>query len=138
MTFVIDASLALSWLFADEQTPLGMQLLQRVSETGAVVPSLWRLEIASALQNGIRRKRIDTGYRDSAIQKLISLPIETDPDTNDYAWTTTLRLADIYRITVYDASYLELALRRGLPFATHDEQLVTAATAAGLLLLPSK
>ena len=138
MTFVIDASVAISWLFADEQTLLSMNLLQQVSGTGAIVPSLWRLEIASALQTGIKRKRIDAPYRDAAIQKLLSLPIETDPDTNDYAWTSTLRLADIHQITVYDASYLELALRRGLPLATRDDQLAAAAGRAGAILLPTR
>jgi len=101
-------------------------------------PALWRLETASALQNGIKRKRIDAAYRDSAIQKLLRLPIEIDPDTNDYAWTTTLHLADIHQITVYDASYLELALRRGLPLATRDEQLAAAAISAGATLLPTR
>jgi predicted nucleic acid-binding protein len=138
VTFVIDASVAISWLFADEQTLLSMNLLQQVSGTGAIVPSLWRLEIASALQTGIKRKRIDAPYRDAAIQKLLSLPIETDPDTNDYAWTSTLRLADIHQITVYDASYLELALRRGLPLATRDDQLAAAAGRAGAILLPTR
>ena len=138
MTFVIDASVAISWLFADEQTLLSMNLLQQVSGTGAIVPSLWRLEIASALQTGIKRKRIDAPYRDAAIQKLLSLPIETDPDTNDYAWTSTLRLADIHQITVYDASYLELALRRGLPLARRDDQLAAAAGRAGAILLPTR
>lgn len=137
MTFVIDASVAISWLFADEQTLLSMNLLQQVSGTGAVVPSLWRLEIAGALQIGIKRKRIDATYRDSAIQKLLSLPIETDLDSNDFAWTTTLQLADAHQITVYDASYLELALRRGLPLATRDDQLAAAAASAGATLLPT-
>ena len=138
MTAVIDASLAISWLFADEQTPLSMNLLRQVSATGAVVPSLWRLEIASALQTGIKRKRIDATYRDVAIQKLLSLPIETDPDTNDYAWSSTLRLAEIHQITIYDACYLELALRRGLPLATRDDQLAAAASSAGAILLPTR
>jgi predicted nucleic acid-binding protein len=138
VTFVIDASLALSWLFEDEQTPMSMNLLQQVTGTGGVVPPLWRLEIANALQNGIKRKRIDAAYRDSAIQKLLRLPIETDPDANNYAWTTTLQLADVHRITVYDASYLELALRRGLPLATRGEQLAAAAVSAGAILLPTR
>jgi predicted nucleic acid-binding protein len=135
---VIDASVTLSWVYSDEHSAASDALLARVANQGAVVPSLWRLEIASALQNGIKRKRIDAAYRDSSIQKLLRLPIETDPDTNDYAWTTTLQLADVHRITVYDASYLELALRRGLPLATRDEQLTAAAGAAGAILLPTR
>jgi predicted nucleic acid-binding protein len=138
VTFVIDASVAISWLFEDEQTPLCMNLLQQVSWTGAVVPSLWPLEIANALQNGIKRKRIDAAYRDSTIKRLLRLPIEIDPDTSEYAWTTTLQLADTHQITVYDASYLELALRRGLPLATRDDKLTAAAGTAGAILLPTR
>jgi predicted nucleic acid-binding protein len=138
VTFVIDASVAISWLFADEQTPLCMNLLQQVARTGAVVPSLWPLEIASALQTGVKRKRIDTAYRDSTLKRLLRLPIEIDPDTSEYAWTTTLKLADMHQITVYDASYLELALRRGLPLGTRDAQLAAAAISAGAILLPAR
>jgi predicted nucleic acid-binding protein len=133
---VIDASVTLSWVYTDEHSVASDALLARVADQGAVVPSLWRLEIASALQTGIKRKRIDAMYRDAAIEKLLSLPIETDPDTNDYAWTAILRLADIHQITVYDASYLELALRRGLRLATRDDQLAAAAGRAGAILLP--
>ena len=138
MTFVIDASVAISWLFADEQTPLCMNLLQQVARTGAVVPSLWPLEIASALQTGVKRKRIDAAYRDSTLKRLLRLPIEIDPDTSEYAWTTTLKLADMHQITVYDASYLELALRRDLPLATRDDQLAAGAASAGAILLPTR
>ena len=138
MICVIDASVTLSWVYSDEHSAASDALLARVANQGAVVPSLWRLEIASALQNGIKRKRIDAAYRDSAIQGLLRLPIETDQDTNDYAWTTTLQLADVHRITVYDASYLELALRRALPLATRDEQLAAAAASAGAILLPTR
>lgn len=138
MSVVIDASLALSWLFEDEQTPLIMNLLQQVSGTGAVVPSLWRLEIGNALQIAIKRRRINPAYRDAMIQKLVHLPIATDPDTNEYAWTTTLHLAEVHQLTVYDASYLELTLRRGLPLATCDADLAAAAKTAGANLLPTR
>ena len=138
MTFVIDASVAISWLFADEQTSLCMNLLQQVTRAGAVVPSLWPLEIASALQTAVKRTRIDIVYRDSTLKSLVRLPLEIDPDTSECAWTTTLKLADMHQITVYDASYLELALRRGLPLATRGDQLAAAASSAGATLLPTR
>lgn len=138
MICVIDASVALSWVYTDEHSAASDALLAQVADLGAAVPSLWRLEIANALQNGIKRKRIDAAYRDSAIQQLLSLPIETDPGTNDFAWTTTLQLADIHQITVYDASYLELTLRLGMPLATRDDQLAAAAASAGAILLPTR
>lgn len=137
MICVIDASVTLSWVYSDEHSAASDSLLARVAVQGSVVPALWRLEIANALQIGIKRKRIDAPYRDSTIQKLLRLAIEIDADTNDFAWTTTLQLADTHQITVYDASYLELALRRGLPLATRDEQLAAAAGSAGVVLLPT-
>jgi predicted nucleic acid-binding protein len=135
---VIDASLALSWMFEDEQTPLCMSILQQVSKAGAVVPGLWRLEVANSLQTAVKRKRIEIDYRDSMIQKLLLLPIEIDSETNDYAWTTTLKLAETHKITVYDASYLELTLRRSLPLATRDDQLAAAASRSGAILIPTR
>ncbi len=138
MICVIDASVTLSWVYSDEHSSVSDELLARVSLEGAVVPSLWRLEIANALQTGIKRKRIDAAYRDAALQKLLNLPIEIDPETNDYAWTTTLKLADAYRLTLYDSSYLELTLRRGLPLATRDGDLAAAAASAGAILLPTR
>jgi predicted nucleic acid-binding protein len=135
---VIDASVALSWIYSDEHSAVSNALLARVSLDGAVVPSLWRLEVANALQTGIRRKRIDAAYRDSSIQIFLRLPIEIDPETNDYAWTVILQLADMYQLAVYDAAYLELALRRALPLATRDEELTAAANSAGVVLLPTR
>jgi predicted nucleic acid-binding protein len=135
---VIDASVALSWVYSDEQSAASDALLARVADQGAVVPALWRLEIANALQVGIKRKRIDAAYRDSSIQIFLRLPIEIDLETNDYAWTTILQLADLYQLTLYDASYLELALRRTLPLATRDEELAAAASAAGVAPLPTR
>jgi predicted nucleic acid-binding protein len=135
---VIDASVTLSWVYTDEHSASSDALLARVADQGAVVPALWRLEIANALQVGIKRKRIDATYRDAAIRRLALLPIEIDPDTNDYAWTTTLQLAEAQQLTVYDASYLELTLRRRLPLATRDDQLAAAAASAGAILLPSR
>lgn len=138
MICVTDASVALSWVYSDEHSAVSNALLARVSQQGAVVPFLWRLEVANSLQTGIRRKRIDAAYRDSSIQVFLRLPIEIDFETNDYAWTTILKLADMYQLTVYDASYLELALRRALPLATRDEDLAAAASRAGVVLLPTR
>jgi len=135
---VIDASVALSWIYSDEHSAVSDALLARVSAEGAVVPSLWRLEVANSLQTGIKRKRIDAAYRDSSIQIFLRLPIELDLETNDYAWTTTLQLADMYQLTVYAAAYLELALRRTLPLATRDRDLAAAASSAGAVLLPTR
>lgn len=135
MSLVLDASLTLSWLFADEQTEAGRTVLLTVARDGAVVPSLWRLEVANALQAAIRRRRIDIAYRDACLTDLAAMPITVDPETDAHAWGATLRLADAHRLTLYDAAYLELAHRSALPLATHDGALAAATRTLGLAVL---
>jgi predicted nucleic acid-binding protein len=135
VTLVIDASLTLSWYFEDERTPAADAVLNQGTNTGAVVPSLWRLETANGLQVAIRRKRIDAAFRDRALTHRARLPITIDPETDAQAWTTTLQLADRFQLTLYDAAYQELAQRRALPLATLDSALRPAADELGLTLL---
>jgi predicted nucleic acid-binding protein len=135
VSLVLDPSLALSWYFEDERTLQADALLDQVVDQGAVVPALWRLEVAKAFQVALRRKRIDTAFRDNALSELAMMAIIVDPDTDVHAWTTTLRLSDRFRLTAYDASYLELAQRRTLPLATLDQQLRAAAHTLGVRLL---
>ena len=98
-----------------------------VADEGAVVPALWRLEVANSLTVAVRRGRIDLGFRRAALGDLGVPDITTDQRTDSSAWSETLNLADRFRLTVYDAAYLELAQRRGLPLATLDDELGTAA-----------
>jgi len=135
MSLVIDASLTVSWYFEDETTPATEAVLESVSETGATVPTLWRLEVANAFQSAIRRKRITAPYRDQSLVELTNMPITIDADTNVYAWTTTLRIAERFALTIYDSAYLELAQRRSLPLATLDAELREAAAALGVTVL---
>jgi hypothetical protein len=74
-------------------------VLDRVADQGATVPGLWRFEIAKGLRTAIRRKRLNEGFRNRAIAELARLPINVDPDTDRYAWTTTLYLADRFALT---------------------------------------
>jgi predicted nucleic acid-binding protein len=135
LSVVIDASLTMTWYFDDESTAATDELLDRVSDAGAMVPTLWRFEVANAFQVAIRRKRIDVIYRDASLAELALMPITVDADTGTYAWTTTLRLAERFALTVYDAAYLELAQRRSLPLATLDHELRGAASTLGVALL---
>ena len=135
MSLIIDASLTVSWYFDDEATPATEAVLDTVSETGAVVPTLWRLEVANAFQSAIRRKRFTASYRDRSLNELTRLPIVVDPETDTYAWTTTLRLAERFSLTTYNSAYLELAQRRKLPLATLDSALRAAAMAVGIKVL---
>ena len=135
MSLVLDTSVALAWVMRDERSDAVEKAFDQVIEDGAWVPSLWRLEIANVLEMSVRRGRIDTGFRDATLADLELLPITTDPDTEKYAWQSTLRLAERHRLTVYDAAYLELAMRRGLPLASLDRELRAAAAAENVALL---
>jgi predicted nucleic acid-binding protein len=128
---VLDASLTLTWYFEDEATPATEDLFDRVGQFGAIVPPLWRLEVASAFQASLRRKRINVAFRDASLADLALLPIAIDPDCNAPVWTTVLWLSDHYGLTIYDACYLELARRRNLPLATLDQDLRQAAEKLG-------
>jgi predicted nucleic acid-binding protein len=135
LSIVIDASLTMTWYFDDESTATTDELLDRVSEIGAMVPGLWHLEVANAFQMAVRRQRIDAAYRDASLADLALMPITVDSDTNSYAWSTTLRLAERFSLTIYDAAYLELAQRRSLPLATLDKELRAAAPVINIALL---
>ena len=135
MSLVLDASVTLSWYLEDESTQATDAVMDGVAQSGALVPSLWRLEVANGLQAAIRRKRIDTAYRDAAFIQLMRLPIAIDPETDTHAWTTTVRLADRFQLIPYDAAYLELAHRERLPLASLDRKLRAAARALGVELL---
>ena len=132
MSMVLDSSITLAWAYSDEATRPVTQVFDRLSQSGAWVPGLWRLEVANVLEMSVRRKRHDRNFRDATLADLAQLPIQVDPQTDQQAWSATLRLAERHRLTLYDAAYLELALRRGLPLATLDDKLKAAADAAGV------
>ena len=131
MSLVLDSSTTLAWIFGDETTEAIRQVFEAVADHGAVVPSLWRLEVANSLTMAVRRGRIEVAFRDTALADLTLLDIATDHQTDSQAWRETLALAETFRLTVYDAAYLELAQRRSLPLATLDRQLREAAIKAG-------
>jgi predicted nucleic acid-binding protein len=132
---VLDSSATLAWIYADETTDAVRQIFDIVAEDGAFVPALWRLEVANSLTGAVRRGRIAVEFRNAALADLALLDITTDPHTDAFAWTTILNLADRFRLTLYDAAYLELAHRRSLPLASLDEELCIAGRALGVTLL---
>jgi len=124
--------MTLAWLFEDEQTDQVLATINHVYMGGASVPPLWRYEVANGLQMAIRRQRITPDYRTRCLDKIDELPITIDPDGVSEIWSTTIKLAYLYRLTVYDAAYLELAQRRRLPLATLDAALSKAARESGV------
>jgi len=129
LSLVLDSSLSIAWYFEDEATEQADHVLRRVENEGAFVPALWRFEVPNALQMAVKRKRIDRTFRDRALARLASLRITVDADSERHAWSTSVQLSDRHGLTVYDASYLELAQRRRLELATLDRDLAKAAEA---------
>jgi predicted nucleic acid-binding protein len=132
MPMVVDASVTISWYLADEVTSTTQSILQRLGEGEAVVPVLWWFEIRNVLLTNERRGRLDPTQTAAILAHLAGLPIVLDRDPVGDA---VLAVARAYRLTFYDASYLELALRRAASLATLDRQLAAAARAAAVPLL---
>src|SRR5438552_4154131 len=111
MSLVLDSSVTLAWVYSDETTASVSQVFELLSQSGAWVPQVWRLEVANVLEMGVRRKRHDGDFRDATLADLAQLPVQVDGETDNQAWGATLRLAERHQLTLYDAAYLELALR---------------------------
>jgi predicted nucleic acid-binding protein len=135
MHCVLDSSVALAWVLPGEATPATEAVLTAVGELGAVAPGLWPLETANVLWLAERRGRITLAERTQALALLTELPIRIDDRTAALAFGTISALAARANLTVYDACYLELALRLGLPLASLDTRLSQAATASGVRLI---
>jgi predicted nucleic acid-binding protein len=135
VSLVLDCSITLAWVYSDETTEPVRRVFELLRPSGAWVPGLWRLEVANVLEMGVRRKRHDAAFRDATLADLAQLPIQVDAETDQHAWGATLHLAERHQLTLYDAAYLELALRRDLPLATLDEDLRQAANTEKVRLL---
>lgn len=135
MSLVLDGSATLGWFYPGEATPALNELFDRVVVQGAFVPELWKIEVANSLCQGIRRRRITASDRAEALADLDALSISVDRQTGKHVWLETISLADKHNLTVYDATYLELALRLALPLATLDDELRQAAQQESVPLL---
>jgi predicted nucleic acid-binding protein len=114
---------ALAWCFADEQEPYAVAVLRFLEIRTAIVPSVWPLEVANGLVIAERRGRLQPARTVELIAEIAKLGIEVDSHTSSQAWKETLMLARRYGLSVYDAAYLELAIRESLPLATLDQAL---------------
>jgi predicted nucleic acid-binding protein len=135
--FVLACSATLPWVFGDEASPAADALLDRlVQGERAWVPALWHLELGNVLLGAKRRGRIDQAGIEGFLSRLAVYDIAVDDQTMERAWQKTLDLALQHSLSTYDAAYLELALRRGLPLASLDRELIAAARACGVTLCP--
>lgn len=131
---IIDSSISIAWCFPDEKDVYSQAILDALASTQAIVPYLWHLEVANTLLVGERRKRSTQANTVTWLGFLASLPIVVDTETNNHAFGNTISLARDHNLSAYDAAYLELAMRRGLPLATLDDKLKVAAASVGVPL----
>ena len=137
MSFVLDCSVTVAWLFEDEATPAIDALQDQLKEEVALVPGHWRLEVGNVLAQAERRKRLSPAQTSAHLELLDRLPVATDDETDSRAFREILSVARTEGLTTYDAAYLELAARRGVPLATLDRALARAAGRVGVATLPA-
>ncbi|MGB7762914.1 MAG: type II toxin-antitoxin system VapC family toxin [Bryobacteraceae bacterium] len=132
MAFVLDASITACWAFDDEDHPDASLAFERMRTEEGVVPGLWWFEVRNILVVNERRRRITEANTAAFLLNLslLRLRVDQSPDEN-----AVLRLARVHRLSVYDAAYLELARREGLPLATLDSDLRKAAASEGVALV---
>ena len=128
--FVLDNSVAMRWLLASPKASdqkYAEKVLKSLSEQDAVVPNLWHLEACNVVLGAEKRGEITVGESEKFINQLENLPIHVDTMSANQAFSRTINLARTYKLSSYDACYLELAVREGLPIATLDRALRKAA-----------
>ena len=133
MSFVLDASVTLAWCFEDEATAETDELLAGLRTRSVMVPSIWVFEIANALTVGQRRGRLVEAKAVLFASTLRALPVEVAPAP---PVASIMTVAMTHGLSAYDAAYLELAERTGLPLAALDGRLRAAAVAGGVHVLP--
>lgn len=135
MSWIADCSMAMAWCFEDEANLRTEALLDRTESEAVIVPLHWPLEVTNVLRTAARKGRLTEAQAAKKAAALMSLPIRYDSLTHQLAFTTTYALARKHKLTIYDAAYLELALRLGAALATNDQELINVAPKVGVTLL---
>lgn len=133
--FVIDNSVAMRWCFKDETNQYADAILNSLELSTAFVPSIWPLEVGNVLLVAERKKRLSESDCTRFITLLAELPIEIEHESPERMRRNILALAREYQISTYDASYLDLAMSKGLPIATLDKSLRKAAKRSHVSIL---
>lgn len=135
MSFVLDNSVTMRWFFGDgkpQELAYAAKVLDALKQDSALVPVTWGLEVANVIARAEAKGLVTEARSGVFLEMLEDVDIEVDAATSAHALSGTLQLARRYKLSAYDASYLELALRRGLALATLDEDLQRAAKKAGV------
>lgn len=134
-TLIIDCSIAMAWCFEDEATDETKKIQERMIVEAAVVPTIWFQEVANVLAMAEKRGRISVADSTQLVQLLAALEIQPDTESAVRAFEHILPLARNHGLTAYDAAYLELAQRKGLPLASLDDDLRAAGARLGIEML---
>ena len=136
-SFVLDTTVTMAWCFADEATPLSEAILDRLSNLAEIanVPALWLYEVVNVTELAVRKGRIPEEKAREFLKSIAGLPIGIESPTRTQVLDTVRGLAHQYKLTAYDAAYLEMAIRKNLPIATFDTALVNACRLAGVELI---
>ncbi len=138
MRFVLDNSVTMRWFFSDgkpSDLAYADKVLADVKRWSSVVPVTWGLEVSNVLARAESKGQVTKAKTARFIKMLDDMNIAADKETFKYSMSDTLQLARTYKLSAYDASYLELALRLDIPLATIDEGLRKAAKKAGVKII---
>jgi predicted nucleic acid-binding protein len=138
MNFVVDNSVVMRWFFGDgkpQDLDYARGVLEALMSADVAVPPVWGLEVANVISRAEALELVTVARSEAFLEMLAGLAIETDPASTEQTLSNTLNLARRYKLSSYDASYLELALRRGVALATLDADLRKAAKKAGVKIL---
>lgn len=131
--FIVDASVGFAWVYPSQASAETDRLLEEIASGATVVaPSLWFLEVANGLLAAQRRNLLTAAERRAALERLAALSLTIDEETAQSAFRRTSELAEKHGLSVYDATYLEVALRRKLPLGSRDGALRNAAKRCGV------
>ncbi|MCP4643189.1 MAG: type II toxin-antitoxin system VapC family toxin [bacterium] len=136
--FVVDNSVVMAWCFEDEASKYADSVLERLADGEAVVPAIWPLEVGNVLLVAERKRRLGKADVVRFLELVSSLPLLVEQKSPERMLTDIIALARDLRLSTYDASYLDLAMRSGLPIATQDRLLTKAARKCGVPLLGGK
>ena len=131
MPFVVDASIIAAWALGEPDDRV-TEIRARLQNDNALAPSLWWYEVRNALIQNERRQRLTESDTAAFLTGLSELGITLDHSPDE---ATVIGLSRRHRLTAYDAAYLELAMREGLPLATLDRELIQAARAENVSLV---
>ena len=133
--FVLDNSVVMSWCFKDEENQYADNVLDYLSDATALVPSVWPLEVMNVLLVAERRKRLSEADSVRFISLLSQLPISVEYESPERIMRELLSFAKENNLSSYDASYLDLSMRNGIPIATLDNKLLAVARKVDVQIL---